>query len=355
MLRKRRGIMVVLLSSMATLLAFGGQPFGDQSTSVRDAGLPAGAIVGPTDSQRMPRHSVTPQVLPPALWDNGDTDGSDGYSHAPLTAFGYRRALLDDFVVPPGGWTLTGFSWLMIWNSGGSGEGTGAEILFRADSAGSPGAIIATGNVTGWSEVATGRNWFGRPEERATATFDAVPLGPGTYWVEYLPIGPENSFGMVRSGITGSQCWINYDDYGGLQPGSYVFAKQADLSWQLLGMAGPTYDVSFMDDKGRSQFCVNTTTGAYQWSILSGPGAFSVFTGQLQVLNGGTLFVSLTTDPNALYLVYDVYRHKANGYFYGSLLARPENAYAPAPPVYSPLTDKNTRNDPPCREGGPPV
>ena len=106
------------------------------------------------------------------------------------------------------------------------------------------------------------------------------------------------------------------------------------------------YTTSFYDDNKRSQFCVNTVTGAYQWSILKGSGAGNTYTGTLQVKNGGTLF-TLTQgpgQPNAVYLVYDVARHTANGYFYHG------TAY------YSPLADKNTKNDPPCGQGStPPV
>lgn len=117
---------------------------------------------------------------------------------------------------------------------------------------------------------------------------------------------------------------------------------------------GPGYGTSFMDDLGRSQFCVDTQTGFYQWFVLSGPGSFGIFSGQLQVLNGGTLFVSLPNDPNAVYLVYDVKKHKANGYFYGtgSVPTVPDHTPEFGAQIYSPLVDKNTTNDPPCGQGG---
>ena len=40
------------------------------------------------------------------LYDNGPVNGVNGYSNATSGVFGFRRSLLDDFVVPDGGWTL---------------------------------------------------------------------------------------------------------------------------------------------------------------------------------------------------------------------------------------------------------
>ena len=98
-----------------------------------------------------------------------------------------------------------------------------------------------------------------------------------------------------------------------------------------------------MDDNKRSQFCVNNTTGAYQWSILKGAGSVNTYSGVLQVKNGGTLFTTAPGSPDSLYLVYDVARHTANGYYYHGN-------------IYSPLVDRNTKNDPPCGQGStPPV
>ena len=286
------------------------------------------------------------------LWDNGDTDGTDGYSHVQASAnSGSRRALLDDFVVPGGAtWSVTGFSWLLLWTSGGLYEGTGAEILFRADSAGSPGAVFATATVTGWSEVTTGRNWFSRPEERVQATFNTITLGPGTYWVEFLPIGPENSFCMVRSAITGSPCWVNYDDYSGLAPGSSVFEVSADLSWQLLGTAVQQgYDLGFMDDYGRSQVCVNSSTGAWQWTVLKGNGAGNVYTGAGTVMNGSGYMrvMAAAASGYGLNFIYYSTVHRATGSF----------SYRPDA-VSSALYDANTTDDVTTCGGGtlpPPI
>ncbi len=43
------------------------------------------------------------------LWDNGDANGSNGFSNGTAEIFGGLRSLLDDFVVPEGEqWVLCG-------------------------------------------------------------------------------------------------------------------------------------------------------------------------------------------------------------------------------------------------------
>jgi hypothetical protein len=173
------------------------------------------------------------------LWDNGDTDGSNGYSNADRGAFGALRTLLDDFVVPDGGWVLQDFHSYQIWNSMPPGSGTDYSLSIRADAGGSPGAVIATAVTQSYSEAATGRVWFGRQEYETTYTFDDIPLGPGVYWIEGNVIGPENNFWMIRQQVTGSECWINYEDFGGMMPGSALFGGPADLSFKLTGIPEP--------------------------------------------------------------------------------------------------------------------
>jgi hypothetical protein len=99
--------------------------------------------------------------------------------------------------------------------------------------------------------------------------------------------------------------------------------------------------VNSYDDKGRSQCCVNTITGEYQWYIYKGVGAGNTYTGTLQVLNGRTLFKSFPADPQGiLYATFDPLNSRARGYH--SLGT-----------VYSALADSNTKNNPACGSGGP--
>jgi len=95
------------------------------------------------------------------------------------------------------------------------------------------------------------------------------------------------------------------------------------------------FDLIFVDDYGRSRFYVDSTTGTYEWDILTGPGSPAAYTGILQVLNGKTLFKSFAADPNVIYITYDPYYFRARGY-----LSRGT--------VYSPLVDANTKNNVPA-------
>jgi|GEM_PF-3493146 len=174
------------------------------------------------------------------LWDNGDTDGTNGYSQATSGVFGASRSTLDDFeVTDRAGWILNDFHTLGLWTSGATGIGRGYNLTFWSDAGGAPGAPIATASVNSYAENVTGRTWFSRPELAIDVTYDDIFLAPGRYWVEMQIVGPENHFQMVRSGVTGSEAWVNYADFGGLMPGSAIFGAAADIAYSLTGDVAP--------------------------------------------------------------------------------------------------------------------
>jgi hypothetical protein len=39
--------------------------------------------------------------------------------------------------------------------------------------------------------------------------------------------------------VTGSECWVDYDDVGGLQSGTTIFGVAADLNFMLTGVPAP--------------------------------------------------------------------------------------------------------------------
>ncbi len=94
-----------------------------------------------------------------------------------------------------------------------------------------------------------------------------------------------------------------------------------------------TPDVTFLDDAGRSELCVQRSNGRYQWTNRDG----SVYTGTLVVANGGTAFWTTPEDPTYIFATYDVRRKRARGYFTNS-----EDG------SYNSLSDRNTTNNPPC-------
>ena len=87
--------------------------------------------------------------------------------------------------------------------------------------------------------MSDGRTAFNRPVVDAWTTFEPVALGPGRYWFEATVVGPENNFWMVRTEVTGTQCWVNYDDLGGLQAGSTIFGEVANMNFTLTGIPAP--------------------------------------------------------------------------------------------------------------------
>lgn len=104
-------------------------------------------------------------------------------------------------------------------------------------------------------------------------------------------------------------------------------------------------DLSFYDDWGRSQFCINSITGAYAWRVLSGLWAGQVFTGvgSYYLLHDTFQFRSnIPADPNSIEFRYHPTVHEAFGYL--------ANATAD---VASQLDDSNTTDDPACTDGGP--
>ncbi len=178
------------------------------------------------------------------LWDNGDTDGSNGYSNGTVNMIGASRSLLDDFeVTDAAGWFVNDFHSLTLWAGGGSELGIGYNLTFWSDASGSPGSPIETAVVTNYQEMPTGRTWFSRPEMEHWVDFNDVFLPQGRYWIEMQiiadPATLDNNFQMVRAGITGSESWVNYDDFGGLFPGSAIFGGAADLAFSLTGEVAP--------------------------------------------------------------------------------------------------------------------
>ena len=174
------------------------------------------------------------------VWDNGPPDGSNGYSNGKVDAFNGLRTLLDDFTLSSSV-VLQDFHWQHIWNTFPAGSGSGMELTFRSDAGNAPGDVVAKANITSYSEVGTGVTYFNRPGAESWVTFDDIILGPGTFWFEARIVGPENNFWLIheRDPNLGSECWVNYDDLGGLQPGVDIFGVAADLNFILTAVPVP--------------------------------------------------------------------------------------------------------------------
>ncbi|MBI4913246.1 MAG: hypothetical protein HY823_10950 [Acidobacteria bacterium] len=76
-----------------------------------------------------------------------------------------------------------------------------------------------------------------------------------------------------------------------------------------------TFDLSFLDDLGRSKVCLNSTTGGYIWTELTGPGAGRSFWG-LAITKSSALGILLSSLPGAsarLSLTYEPAFKRARG------------------------------------------
>jgi hypothetical protein len=229
------------------------------------------------------------------IWDNGDTDGSNG-----LSVLGSpKRSIMDDFVVTENV-DVNELHLIGLWNTWSPGSGTECIVQFRDDSSGSPGSVIATPSMTSFSDTATGRTWFSRPETQVVTTFDDVSLSPGTYWVEaWLGASAENFFWMAMETIQGSACWVDYSDYGGLQPGSNIFGSDYDMSFQLYGDTGGGGGEEYPDPEiylpcGQEQeFCVmieNLGTYDEDASVI---WTFYEYTPAKEVVDSGVVDISI--------------------------------------------------------------
>ncbi len=120
--------------------------------------------------------------------------------------------------------------------------------------------------------------------------------------------------------------------------GAYSFTVQVTDKNGCTGQRTYTlavYSSSFYDDGGASVACVDAHTGAFQWTVLSGPYAGMTFTGTLEVYNGGTMYWSQPGASQYVYLYYDPNGHTAWGYVYDFTTG-----------LYSSLYDSNTLNNP---------
>jgi hypothetical protein len=114
------------------------------------------------------------------------------------------------------------------------------ELSFYGDAGGAPDLnnLVATANVTSYMEMPTGDVFFSRAGMESWVEFDPIQFGPGTYWWEATIVGPENNFWLTAN-QRGNECWVNYDDLGGLESGSSQFGVASDLNFVITGKKIP--------------------------------------------------------------------------------------------------------------------
>jgi hypothetical protein len=126
------------------------------------------------------------------LWDNGDTDGSNGYS---LLGNPQRR-LLDDFELTQSA-KISQSQCFMV-----AGSPTDMEVRFRVDDNKKPSSTIyATSKDVKTTSKTTGRTWFGYPEYRVTYDFQPIKLTKGIWWAEFWTSASSGNIKTLERGM----------------------------------------------------------------------------------------------------------------------------------------------------------
>jgi len=174
------------------------------------------------------------------LYVNGPWDGVNGYSNILGGGFDLDRSLLDDFTVPSwGGWDIDSASTLYIWNSGGVGLGTDMTIEFYANTGNcTPDTVpVAVAMNRVYTEVDAGMGTaFGREIVLVSVSFDTIHLDPGHYWVELQLSGNDDHGFILTASQKDCECWVDYADFGGRNPGVNIFGVSSDIVFSVSGV-----------------------------------------------------------------------------------------------------------------------
>ncbi len=121
----------------------------------------------------------------------------------------------------------------------------------------------------------------------------------------------------------------------GLQYSCYAPALSAGLAIRFSTVGSSAYDLSYLDDLGRSQVCANSKTGDWQYTVLSGFGK-GVYTGKSSISKTADrwTFRSVAGSPRLMLLTFYPQMFRATASLGGS-------------DFVSQLSDRNTKDDPP--------
>ncbi len=292
---------------------------------------------------------------------SGDTDVPLGLANVLAISAGYDHTV-----------ALKADGTVVVWGSMDALSGLKGVVAVSAGSFFSV-ALKADGTVAAWgsdndgdTQVPSGLGAVSAVSANslhslalAGITVSPDSLAPGTAGVSH----PDVTF--TEAGGSGTITWsrtgslpsgMSFTDNGDgtatlsgtpTQAGTFGFTVKAADALGGVGTrnyALTVFSVSYRDDSGRSVLCVDTTTGAYRWAVLSGIHAGKVYTGTLHVYNRGTLFWSQGGPGPTIIINYFPSSHVVWGFLYDS-----------STPVYSRLYDSNTLDDPSGCGALPPV
>ncbi len=244
----------------------------------------------------------------------------------------YRRPM--DWDIPP-----TPFSELVTVQTGGA-----SAVLFSSDDGFADGNPFAGPS---WIDF-TGEAVDSGPDDHG-ALFDLGfgPLAAGATKVFHIYYGAASNYTNAMAALNAVGASQVYSlgkpnpggGGGGLTAGTVVPDAGVPNTF-IFGFTGVGEGLSFMDDTGRTRFCVSPQTGDFTWNILSGPGAGTSYTGNAIVKDiflGGYSLMQVNNKfgaPFTLNFSYNKTLNSASGY------------YKPTSTAASYLADKLTTDDP---------
>jgi len=241
------------------------------------------ALVANPSGQGIKLVSNDRQMPAGVLYDNGEWDGINGYSAILGGGFDLDRSLLDDFMVPAGGWDIGSCATQYIWNNGLIGQGADMEVTFYTDGGGCDPTTLITGTTnTSYTETDLGFQAFSREAVLLEVTFNTVHLDEGHYWVEMKPVAGSDDNGFIlTTAVKDCPCWVDYADFGGLQPGINIFGVDSDVTFTLGDGGGPsdclTLEVTGLVGGGTAVFTVSGGTpgeaAAVAWGLPNTPNS----------------------------------------------------------------------------------
>ena len=169
------------------------------------------------------------------IWDN--ENGRDGTAASHLSD--PYRSLLDDV------WfdqrlIVSDFSMLFIWDSGEVGLGERVDLILWSDVGGEPGMGGEPEEPFFWSElltyeeIPTDEMLGGRTVIDVRQQVVPFIIESDVFWLEMHAVGPENGFQLMTH-VIGQEGWVNYEDIGGLQPGSDIHGLEYGWIFKLFG------------------------------------------------------------------------------------------------------------------------
>ena len=181
------------------------------------------------------------------LYDNGDPDGTNGYSNILTAGLNLDRRVADDFNLGAGpGWLVDNVEMNYVWGTVGV-PGTATDFLvqfFLDDVGGGPGTMVSSQVSNSFTATATGNVFFSRAEFIFSVDIAPVAIAANTnYYLSIQPNGDDNGFQLTAHVPleNGADTYVNYVDLtGGLwSSAENQFGTASDMVFRVNGEAVP--------------------------------------------------------------------------------------------------------------------